>query len=284
MNITCDLYSEWINAIRREFTKAGFVHQSMSDRDCAILWQSWNRRLIPAKPRLIKKACSFSCPPTHQKGLEALEAVFEKGDDIKPWQSRMTEKIEFEDGLLNDYGVLHFHLGDTFDNSGFIKRTGPLLFAIVRDDTVYAIGIYNHGDWYELDILNIIDRNWPNLLNPVTVKGFDAAYTPKSREEIKALRNSNVCAVISLDSGRMVAPLGGGIATDGTSNDAVHSADHWAKYLRNADNMIIDHIKECVRKGTMPAKDYIVHLHATDSEIAGVIDGIQRIDLWRKNA
>ena len=284
MNITCDLYADWIASIRQEFSNAGFSHEDIDDHDCAIRWQSWNRRMVPQRQRVFHRADSFSCPVEHQPGLAALEKAFTNGDNVRPWQSKLIDCVAYEDGLLNDYGVLHFHLGTVLDASGYIQRTGPLLFAIVRDDDVYAIGIYGHGDWYELDILNVTDCNWPSLLDPVTIKAIDTAYSPKTREEIKALREANVCTIISLDSGRIIAPVGGGVATDGTSNDAVRSADYWAKFLSDADKVLIDAVKDSVRKGELPAKDYHIRLHATDSEIAGVVEDKLRIIVWKRKA
>jgi hypothetical protein len=283
MKITCDLYSEWIKAIRAELSNAGFRHAELSDQDCAIRWQSWQRRMVAARKRQIAKADTFTCPAQHAAGLNAIESAFTSGAEILPWQSKLVDNVSYEDGLLNDYGVLHFHLGETLEASGYIARTGPLLFAVVRDDSVYEIGIYNHGDWYELDVLNIIDRNWPHLLDAVTIKGIDTAHSPKTREEVRYRRQINVVPIISLDSGRIVMPLGGGVATSGTSNDAVRSADYWAKFLRDADQVIIDQINDCVRKGTLPAKDYFVQFHATDTEIAGVVEDRMKIVVWKKN-
>ena len=55
--------------------------------------------------------------------------------------------------MYNDYRVIRIlHLGIGFETSGYIKRTGPLLFAIVDSASVYEIGLYHHGDWYEFDV------------------------------------------------------------------------------------------------------------------------------------
>jgi hypothetical protein len=283
MKITCDLYADWIASIRQELTNAGFDHSALTEQDCAICWQSWNRRQVLTKVRAIKRADVFLCPHEHQSGLHALEAAVQAGNEIWPWQSKMIDRVSYEDGLLNDFGVLHFHLGATFESSGYVARTGPLLFAIVRDDAIYEIGVFNHGDWYELDILTTIDRNWPNLLDPVTIKGaIRTAHTPKNREEIKALRSANVCPIITLASGRIIFPIGGGNATDGTSNDAVHSADYWANFLRNADDTLIEQVRQLVRKGDLPSKDYIIRLQATGDEIAGMVEDKLKIILWRR--
>ncbi len=282
MNIVCNLYSQWIAAIRKEMTNTGFDHSGLNDQDCAIRWQSWKRRTIPAGTRTVLKANGFNCPDNLQQGLADLEQAFTTGSDIWPWQSKLIDRPTFEDGLYNDYRVVHFHLGVGFHASGYINRTGVLLFAVVDSASVYEIGIYNHGDWFELDILDVIDANWPHLLDAVTVRGIDVENCPRTREEIKALREANIVTIIKLNSGRITAPPGGGIATDGTSIEAVRSADRWARLLRNGEKAIVASITEQIQQGNMESKDYEVLLHATDDEICGVVEDTHKWTLWKR--
>ena len=53
------------------------------------------------------------------------------------------------DGLLNEWGVHHLHLGTKSysKNHAFIARTGPLLLALIAEDDFYAINVYLHGAW-----------------------------------------------------------------------------------------------------------------------------------------
>ncbi len=235
-----------------------------------------------AQKRTIQRAKDFQCPPELQQGLADLEQAFSNGADIWPWQSKLIDRPSVEDGMYNDYRVIHFHLGIGFETSGYIKRTGPLLFAIVDSASVYEIGLYHHGDWYEFDVLNIVDENWPHLLDPVTIRGIDVANCPQTRDEVKAFRKANILSVIRLKSGRLVAPPGGGTAGDGTSVEAVTSADRWAKLLRNGEQLISANIREQVQAGTLPSRDYEIHLDATDDEIAGVDDAGSRWIIWRR--
>lgn len=267
--------------IRGEFSSRGFDHSKLDDQECVVRWQSWNLRIVTAKVRSIQAADTFSCPPEHQKGLDGLNAAFRDGKELLRWQSKLVEKIRFEDGLLNDFGVHHFHLGETIGASGYIERTGPLLFAVVRDDVVYEAGIYHHGEWYDFEILNTIDRNWPSLLEPVTLKGVVPATTFRDRDDLKRLREANINPVLQLDSGRVIVCPGWGSAMDGTSFEAVTSADHWAKFLRNADKGVMEQVNKWIADGTLPPKDYRVALDASDSEIAALVEN-WRILLWRK--
>jgi hypothetical protein len=165
LNINCHLYSDWITAIRAEFASEGFDHSQLNDQDCAIRWQAWKRRLVLSGARSVQCAKSFSCPPKLEQGLKDLEAAITAGNAIWPWQSKLIDKPSFEDGLFNDYRTTHFHLGVGYEKNGYINRTGELLFAVVDDKSFYEVGIYKHGDWFELEILDIVDSNLiPSLL------------------------------------------------------------------------------------------------------------------------
>ena len=185
--------------------------------------------------------------------------------------------------MYNDYAVVHFHLGVGSETNGYINRTKELLFAVVDSSAVYEIGIYRHGDWWELDILDLIDENWPSLLDRVTLQCVDVANCPCTREEVRALRDAKVVSIFKLRSGRIVAPPGGGIATDGTSFEAVRSADYWAKVLRDGEHLIVANIEEDIRQGRMHDGDHTILLHATDDEIAGVTDKTHKWILWKRS-
>lgn len=232
---------------------------------------------------MVLKASGFNCPSyLLQRGLADLEHSFTFGAEIWPWQSKLIDRPTFEDGLYNDYRVVHFHLGVGFETNGYINRTDELLFAIVDSASVHEIGIYGHVDWYELDILDIIDENWPNLLDVVTIHGLDVSNCARTRDEVKVIREANVVSIIKLNSGRIIAPPGGGIATDGTSNEAVRFTDYWAKLLRNGEKAIVSSIREHVQNGGMESRDYEVILHVTDDEISGVFEDTYKWVLWER--
>ena len=282
MTVTCHLYSEWTAGIRQELTRAGFDHSKLSDQDCAIRWQSWKRRSVRTQVRTVERAAGFSCPAHVQNGLIDLESAIVRGADLAPWQSKLVDRPGYEDGLYNDYRITHFHLGAGTDASGYIKRTKELLFAVVDSTSVYEISVYDHGQWYELDILDIIDAHWPHLLDEVTIHGMGATNSPTTREEVKALRDAHVISHLLLKSGRLIAPLGGGTMINGTSFEAVLAANQWSRILKLGERHIADAIDEGINKGVLAARDYDVHLHSTDDEIAGVVAGVCKWTLWKR--
>ena len=83
---------------------------------------------------------------------------------MNPHLNNATKKDKL-DGLLYDWGIHHLHLGETFSAPGYVKRTGPVLFAIFRNDNVYFIDIRDHVGWSDKGLLEIVNENWPELLS-----------------------------------------------------------------------------------------------------------------------
>jgi hypothetical protein len=82
----------------------------------------------------------------------------------------MRAKATYEDQLLNDWGIIHFHLG-LRDAQGNVPRTGVVLFAFVRGDVVHCIGFFDHRSWSKIEVLEILQRNWPHAVEHARVKG-----------------------------------------------------------------------------------------------------------------
>ena len=126
----------------------------------------------------------------------------------------------FTDRLLWDFGIHHFHLGTTFEPSGFVQRSDYLLFAIVADADAYFLDIRPHDDpdglqWVRQDLLDIAYSNWPKLLERHVIHEILPGQN-RTDEQVKELRRKNVNHVTNLgDKG--AALMGGGMMTDGSS-------------------------------------------------------------------
>lgn len=290
MTIVCDLYSQWISLIRENLTRNGLDCSSISDDHCAITWRSWQRRSVLPANRTVFSASNFLCPPKIIGGLEKLRDNIRSGNDIWPWQSKLIETpTSKEDGMLNHWGIFHFHLGDNFEanGSGYIERTKELLFAVVEQDAFYEIGVYQHRDWYEYDVLNIIDTEWPMLLDRVTINADSLSCNfAEDRDSLITLRKKNVNILVKLRSGRIIAPPGGGVAANGASIEAVNWVLHWTRFLENGSQLIIDDIDSQISQGNMPLKDYAVVLEAGNNKVAAKVNDPEIGEivwiLWKK--
>jgi hypothetical protein len=129
------------------------------------------------------------------------------------------------DGLLNEWGVHHFHLGTemTTDGSGLVVRTGPVVFARVADDDFYAINVYGHGAWEKISVLESLHRNWPDAIRSYRLNGIQGE--PLTEEQRRNLRNANIQAATTVSDGTVYMAIGGGVASAGSSAEALRRSD-----------------------------------------------------------
>lgn len=95
--------------------------------DCALLLFKLRRRCPMAQSRRTELARTFFVLPELQSGLSGLLAAIHRGDSLAPYLSRSTFKPERTDSLLDDWGLLHFHLGTKFVPSGLKAPRSSLL-------------------------------------------------------------------------------------------------------------------------------------------------------------
>ena len=159
------------------------------------------------------------------KALEAWNTVFRlwrlftSGGDLTPYLSRGIKDATSRDGLLWDYGMHHFHLSSGVEDSGFVRRSDYLLFAIVANYDAFFVDVIKHRDpenlqWVRQDLLKIVDTNWPEITNAHALLGVHGSTL--ADEQKKELRRKNVNSVADL-SGVAVAPLGWGTMVNGHS-------------------------------------------------------------------
>ena len=120
--------------------------------------------------------------PEREKAREAWSTVFRlwhlftTGGEVTPYLSKRVKDATKSDPLLWDYGMHHFHLRGGVEESGFMKRSDYLLFAIVADDAVFFVDIRKHRDpknlqWVRQDLLRIVHSNWPDVTKPYVLRG-----------------------------------------------------------------------------------------------------------------
>lgn len=229
--------ASWIPQLRTLLVAQGWSAAeigAIADDDVPAHYFDAARRRIAEVPRIIVLADTFSCPPQSQAGWDALQEKIRSGQDLNPHRSLRHASLSNPDGLLAEWGTHHFHVGVGRHPStpGFSERSGPLLFGLVASDTFYAIGIYGHGtrSFADSDILEIIHRNWPDLIARYRVNGVTGeALTPEQRTNLRRA-NANVASVVA--DGTVYMPTTGGVMASGMNAEAVRAADSWYYRLR----------------------------------------------------
>lgn len=239
---------------RDELESVGFDTSFIDDKDIPFKYFTVVLRTIEKKPRTIYKAANFACPTELQTGLSLLEDKITKGESLFPHQSKSITNLTSEDCLLYSWSIHHFHLGETIESSGFIKRTGPVLFAYVTDDSFYMIDIKQHGTWSDKGLLQALYDNWPSLLQSWKVDGKPVVNFNSS--EIGQLRKAHVNTIVELHDGSSFIGPGYGMTTAGTPAEAT---------LKYSD--IMRHIDCFIRDLRKDPTDFLKTIY-TETEIA----------------
>ena len=188
------------------------------------------RRLVSCEPRQIFKSKDFSCAPEYSDALAKIESIIQSGGNVIPYLSRKIRKRDYNDSLLNDWGIHHLHLGTQVRSDGFIERTSSLLYCRFLEESAYFINILQHSNWECQKLLTILHENWPEMLSKFRINGI--AGDQLSDEEIKELREKNVNYFLTMEDGTTYAPPGGGHMSSGSNARDVVNADyllHWAE-------------------------------------------------------
>ena len=219
------------------------------ERSQYLYFNAVRRRITPCLRKLIRSS-EFSCPPELTGGLEDFEKKVRSGQDITAHSSRSLKETAYNDNLLNDWGIHHFHLGQVLENDGFLSRTGPVLFALVTDTDFFEINVYQHGNWSNLDIVEIVHANWPDVIERYRLKGVVGLTVIPDSETVKNFRNMHMNTMLQMKDGTVYASLGGGYMTDGTSTEAVMDAGRhmraikaWEDWMRSNTDKLIDKLR-----------------------------------------
>lgn len=206
--ISSDLLERYISLARRQFSfqkpKNVFISKELQEKITNDI--------------LSKDVCST---------IDKIKIELETGIDISSRLSKLIKKFDYDDKMLNDWNIYHFHLSDIDDiKSGFKKRTGELLFVYVpfNSDNVYFLDVSKeHKDkttFCNLNLLDLINKNWSELLASFTLPdGMKPyPYSIKTNEEYLNLREANINTIIPLNNtDKYILSPGFGQTAAGTS-------------------------------------------------------------------
>ncbi|HFQ6944915.1 hypothetical protein AAHY02_16860 [Klebsiella variicola subsp. variicola] len=220
-------FRQSIDAIcKKTLLDAGFKLPKHGESNYLELLLNMSIRIIPPKKRNVHLHSTLKIPSNNTKGFFALIHKMQAGININSYQSHHLERIDFNDGFLNDFGLHHFHLGENPQGTGkhkrYITRTKNIAFAKVDENDIYILGIFGHkhGEknlvFLDENLLQLIYDEWPHLLDKYIIKNATASkkYSPEERYN---LRTKNLNAFITLNDGTTIISPGGGYMLNGTN-------------------------------------------------------------------
>lgn len=205
-----------------------------------IKYFNFKKRLIPPVPRQLFKSNEFTCPDEHIKGLQLIEEKILKGEILLPHLSRQLTNLDYNDSLLNDWGIYHLHLGTSIEADGFIKRTGPVLFARFDMSSAYLINVMGHGSWTKQEMIRVLHDNWPDSIEMYRLKGVIGLSHIPTDEDVKTARKVGVNTAIQLEPGVVYTNIGGGYTTSKTSIDVMQVMFDYNRIIEQLEKHVMD--------------------------------------------
>jgi hypothetical protein len=237
--VDVDFCSDWANLLRNELDLMGCpAENNDSPFDVCVKYYNSLLRQPTVRPRIILKSREFTCPADHQAGLIVLEDKVKNGQDISPYLHNKLSNSAYNDGLLNDWGIHHFHIGEIGKQSGKVSRTGPLLYALVKDDHFYMIDVMSHKDFSKQRLIEIIYSNWPDVIEGYEVEGALGLDYVCNDEDVRRLRDNGISTLTMRSDGAVHLPVGGGITTSGTSVEVARQSTRCMKILKMAEHLL----------------------------------------------
>lgn len=245
-NLSMNLCADYSNMIKAWMQKNGVK----SDKTGWDLWYDYfnlQKKTIRVRKRNVLFSKEFICPPKVQTGLNLLVNKFKDGENVTPHLSKQALNPSKFDELLYDWGIYHFHLGKANFNTDRIERTGPLLFARIDDNNVYCINIYSHGKnvsppWYKQEMIQIIHRNWPEIIEHWRLPDAVSANPKLTDQEYKQVRQNHLNTLIEVEEGVVYFSPGQGMSSSGHSSELVFLCDRIWNTLKKCELYIREHI------------------------------------------
>ena len=133
-----------------------------------------------------------------------------------------------------------------------MERSDLLLYALFDNENAYFIKTINHkGEnnmWTKKECLEIINDNWPHLLEPYIMKGVSKEQQYISDDERSTLRKNHVNTFITLNNGVVIMPPNMGLVCDGSPSKAIYAADYLKKQLKDVQSSIMNDISDFRKK------------------------------------
>lgn len=224
MDHRIDFKADWRTQMLNSLESAGYKIDRNFDIE-KVSYCYWNvqRKEVFPTPRSIAEPRELVVPDELREGYEWLKSKVMVGENINTHLTRRLFNTTKEDQLLNDWGIHHFHLGTTYLPNGMVAGADPILFAVVTDDQFYCVNIGKHGDWADIDLLRIIHKNWPCLIEPYKINIAGLAH--KESINLLEMRNAGLSIIHEVTPDAFYISPGGGYSSCGTSIDALRASD-----------------------------------------------------------
>ncbi len=233
-------YRDWTELARSWLTEAGYETPPCATEDeVARLWLNVRHRSVEPVPRRSYRASDFEVPQEDIPAVSEIERRIVAGLDVNRFLSKRLLDAAFQDHLLFDWGIHHFHLNIALDSSGFSIRSGRLLFVRFAAASAYLIAVGDHKSWTDERMIEVLHRDWPDSISNLRLVGLHGPTEQISPADRSRLRRLGVQTVVQTSDGVLYAPIGGGYATDGSSILVTRDLMNLRDYFRELEQRVL---------------------------------------------
>ena len=255
-NVTQEQYDRVLEKGMRKNPLAETEEQQSYHKAAELLhvFLNYDNRCIKPIHRKVyySKALEQSLANTYVKYKPVIDEIARKLRSGQPVMDRLSKKMKdvlYEDGMLNDWHLYHFHLGETVEND-FCQRTGELLIGFIplhKEDMYFLKIIPDHQGnavFADKELIEIIQANWPELLDTFRLKGASLEYDLSSQQYYQ-MRKAGIMAPVQIGDSVYVGP-GLGVTSAGTSLQVQRKADFIINWLTESTLICKELMREYV--------------------------------------
>lgn len=124
--------------------------------------------LIDKRKFIVHESADFlndlaTLPDSYKETYKIIKNNLEMGIDNSKYCSRQHLNEAYKDNMYRHHGIYHMHFKEQREDRKD-DRTNELIFFMIKDSSIYMITIKDHDYFFDLDIFDIINNNWPRLL------------------------------------------------------------------------------------------------------------------------
>lgn len=242
-SLEISLQEDFLKLMCKKLPQMGYPHIGHADD----IYQLFNiiKRNIKCVPRNVVHSKQFSCPIEYSFALQEFEKKVTNGEDLTPFMSEKILLPNYNDLLLNDWGIHHFHLSRRYRPDGFVQRNTLQILAYVSDSTVYMIQVYPHNAqnlYAKQEMIQIINENWPELIEAYCLKD---AYLPDPLDDntYELYRKAHISTFVQVGTKGLCSSFGGGYASNGFSVEALRNGDFWKKRFTMFEKITLSNVE-----------------------------------------
>jgi hypothetical protein len=157
--------------IKSEFKVYGHSYDMQKTWESNLIKLNALRRRIPKSiPRSIIELPKIEVPKKWRSGYDLLKNKLISGESIEKHLSNNNRRRNYQDILLNYWGIHHLHLNPEIKEDGRLGRSGEILFAKFYDNAVIFIDILDHTKvqsefWSNKELIEKIHHYVPEAIS-----------------------------------------------------------------------------------------------------------------------